>query len=228
MRYLGKLIGSLKEIFLVTIGQYILLFMTFVIFGEEKAIMVGSIILLLFQMGYIYWKLRKRKAIRRKGRYFPYVLLGIGIVTSFTMITWNQGMSNISQNDYPLILNILASGIVGPIYEEVLFRYSLIDKLEKFNKKRVVVILLASVIFGLAHTGLWKIWYGLIIGIINSFIYTKDKDLLKPIFIHMSANVFANMLVCYNVWIFFLAVILLIMSFLIIRRDNRVLERNNF
>ena len=122
--------------------------------------------------------------------------------------------------DFPIILNILCSCIIGPIFEEFLFRYDFIRRLERFNNNKMVITLLAGIIFGLLHTGTITIIYATIVGIINSYIYMKDKNIMNPIILHMAGNVLVSFLTGYNIVMLLLGLFLIIISYFIIRCDN--------
>lgn len=220
MKYLRKLFLALKEIFIMMILQYAILILCILTIGMDKSVIWGSILLLMFQVIYIICKSRNFKLGFRKNSYFPYILLGIGIATVYNMLLFKLGLGQSTTTDFPIILNIICSGIVGPIYEEVLFRYDLIKRLESFNSNKWVIILLASIIFGLCHTGITTIIYAIIVGTINSYIYIKDKDIMKPIMVHMAGNIFVNLLTKYNVMALLLGTALMIISYFTIRYDD--------
>ena len=220
MKYLWKLFLSLKEIFIMMILQYVILFLCFIIFGTEKSIIWGSIILMILQIVYIVWKSMNIKFSNKLTYYLPYVLIGIGITSVYNMIIFKMGLGQEVTTEFNIILNIICSGIVGPIFEEFLFRYDLIRRLEKFNSNKWIIIILSSIIFGLFHIGIITIIYAMIVGLINSYIYMKDKDIIKPIIIHMAANIFVNILTEYNIWILVFGIFLIVIGGLIIRNND--------
>lgn len=220
MKYIGNLFLSLKEVFVMMIVQYAILILTFVVFGENKAIIWSSIFFIILQIAYIAIKCKNVKLSIKNKSYFPYFLLGIGIATTLNIIIFKFVPPKEVTTDFPIILNILCSGIIGPIFEEFLFRYDLIRRIEKWTSNKWVIIIVSSIIFGLCHTGIITIIYAMIIGIINSYIYMKDKDIIKPIIMHMSANIFVNLLCSYNLTALILGTILIIISYFIIKYDD--------
>jgi len=202
------------------IFQYAILILTIVIFGIDKSIVLGSIFLMIIQIIYIVIKCRNIKLSLKTKSYFPYFLLGIGVSTVLNMIIFRVGPPRKVITDFPIILNVLCSGIIGPIFEEFLFRYDLIRRIEKWFSNKWIIILVSSIIFGICHTGITTIIYATIIGIINSYIYMKDKDIIKPIIIHMSGNIFVNLLCSYNLTTLILGIIVIIISYFIIKYDN--------
>ena len=220
MKYLGKLFLSLREIFILMIMQYTILIICVLTIGVDRSVILGSILLCIFEIIYIVWKGKKSKFRISNSSYFPYLLLGIGIAVVYNMIIFKMGLGHDVNMDFPIVLNIICSGIIGPIFEEILFRHDLIRRLEKFNTNFLVIIILSGVIFGLFHTGIVTIIYATIMGIINSYIYIKDKDIMKPIILHMAGNIFVNLLFGYNTLVLILGVILIILGLLMIRNND--------
>ena len=209
MKYIKNLFLSIREILLIMLIQYILLFGCILLFGTDKSIILGTIILSIFELIYIFIKLKNIK-LSFKHNYFPYMLLGISISIIYNMIIFKLGIK-FDITSIPLILDIIASGIIGPIFEEILFRYSLINKLSKFNNN-TLCILLSSFIFAICHNGITTIIYAFIIGLFNSYYYIKKKDILVPIIIHISANIVSSFLFDFNLYILILGIILFVIG----------------
>ena len=190
MKYLWKVFLSLKEIFIMIILQYIILFICYIVLGNYNSIIWGSIFLMIINIIYILYKSKGIKFSFKWKSYLPYTLIGIGISSIYNMVIFGIGLGNKVTTEFNIILNIICSGIIGPIFEEFLFRYDLIRRLDKFNSKKYVIILLSSIIFALFHTGITTIIYAFIVGLINSYLYMKDKDIIKPIIVHMAMNTF--------------------------------------
>ena len=223
MKYLCNLFLSLKEVILMIILQYAVLFFCFIVFGPENSIIIGTVILIILQIAYVIYKICIDKICDfdfKNTNYFPYVLLGIGISSVYNMIIFKLINPSDSTTSIPFFLNIICSGIVGPIFEEFLFRHDLIKRLYRFNSNKFVIIILASIIFGLFHTGTITIIYAIIIGIVNSYIYVNSRNIIKPIVVHMAANIFVNLLTGYNLNIMIFGLVLIIISYFIIKYNN--------
>lgn len=224
MKYLWNLLLSVREIFIVMFMQYIMLFICVFSMGVDKSILWGSIFLVSFEIIYIVWKM---SSIKRRGnhinfaifklRYFPYILIGIGINILYNMVIFKLGMEFDVTVNFPIIITIICSGIIGPIFEELLCKYDLIERLEKFNSNKFLIIIFSSIIFGIVHINMVSSIYGFIVGIVSSYFYMKDKDFAKPLIMHMAGNVTAIMLGGYNPIILILGIILTIIGFLIIK-----------
>lgn len=215
MQYIKKIVLSIKEILLILLIQYALLFSCILMLGTNKSIIIGTIILSLFELIYIFIKLKNIK-LTIKHNYFPYILLGLSISIIYNMIIFKLGIE-FEITNIPLILEILSSGIIGPIFEEVLFRYSLINKLSKYNSKYLTIIM-SSFIFAICHNNTITIIYAFIIGLFNSYFYIKKKDILVPIIIHIFSNIISSFLFSYNSYILILGIIMLIISLISSRK----------
>lgn len=216
MKYLKKLILSFKEIFFMFILQYAVLIACIVFFGKGRSIVIGTIIVCIVEILYVIFRIKNDKIVIERHNLFPYVLMGIGITTSYNMLLYAMKLGNKNIVDINIFLNIVASGIVGPIFEETLFRYSFINSLKKFNNQKMVIFI-SSLVFAICHTGITTCIYAFIIGIVNAYLYMEKKDILIPIVIHMSANIFVNILNSYNLYVLIIGIFLVILSTIIIR-----------
>ncbi len=219
MKYIKNLLLSLKEIFFVMICQYLILIITLWVLGIDKSLIWATIFLSLFQLLFSILKLHKKEIIYHKNSYFPYLLLGVSISTIYNMIILGLGKGFIPTEKVNILLVIISSGIIGPIFEEVIFRYVLINKLKNFNSTKTT-ILLSAIIFGLFHNNLITVIYAIVIGIVNALLYIKKKSLLPSILVHISANMMTQLLFDYNFFILILGCILFLLSLLIIKREE--------
>ena len=209
MQYIKNLFFSIQEIILIMLVQYILLLSCFFLYGLYKSIILGTIILSIFEIIYIVIKLNGNN-FSFKLNYFPYILIGTSLSIIYNMIIFKFGIK-FEVTNIPLIIEIIASGIIGPVFEEVLFRYSLVNKLSKFNSKNLCIIV-SSFIFAICHNTLITIIYAFIIGLFNSYFYIKKKDILVPITLHITANVMSCFLFGFNLYILILGFVLLILG----------------
>lgn len=219
MKYLKNLILSFKEIFLLFILQYVILIFCMFIFGMDKSIIIGSIFICIVEIIYVVFKYKDKKIKVDQCNLFPYILLGIGITTTYNMILFAMNLGNEVNTNINIVFNIICSGIVGPIFEETLFRYSFINYLKKFNSTKMSIII-SSIVFAICHTGITTIIYAFIIGLVNSYLYIKKKNILVPIVIHMSANIFVNVLNIFNPYILIIGIFLIVLSVTIIREGK--------
>lgn len=226
MKYLKELLISIKEIVIVYLLQYIFLigicFLYLIINKEGLEIFIsttGTILVCLVNVAIIIYFIRKRK-IRTKNisivSLYNYLFLGISIALFMNMFFFYFNQINEVTN-VNIYLIILSSGVIGPIIEEILFRYILLNKLLEFNNKKTAIIL-SSLIFALFHNSLTGIIYAFILGLILNIIYSKEKNILIPIIIHMGANVIVIFIFSFNFYILILSIMGLIINYLIIRK----------
>ena len=90
--------------------------------------------------------------------------------------------------------SIIATGILGPILEEFLFRGLVYNKLKTFNKKMTAIVL-TSIIFAIFHQSFIQILYTFCLSFVLIYSYEKFKTLKAPIIIHIASNII-NVFVC--------------------------------
>lgn len=221
MDYFKKFIYALKEIFIIYILEYIILFgssITYTLLGGKNItnfvtnyipyILVIFNIIIIFIIYKKYYK--KEKKISTK-RIIPLIMIGIFSATFMNMLIFKIGGAGTSVN-MNIILVILASGFIGPIMEELLFRYIYLNKLLKFNNENTS-IMISTFVFAILHGNLYNIIYAFVIGLILSKIYLKYKNITASIIVHISANLIVILLTNYNTYILIISLIGLIISY---------------
>ena len=217
MKYIIK---SSKEIIITYILNYLLIIITVLIYNylgynnlEYFITNILPIILITFYILTIIYLYKKNyineKSLSKK-EYFPLSILGISIATILNMIIFKLSPPTINIS-LPIIVSIISTGIIGPIYEEILFRYLLYNKFKnKYSIKKSILI--TTIIFSLIHLSPIKIIYAFILGLIMNISYERHKSILAPILIHISANTIVIFLYEYNTYILLLSIICLILS----------------
>ncbi|MFR7776387.1 MAG: lysostaphin resistance A-like protein [Bifidobacterium adolescentis] len=84
------------------------------------------------------------------------------------------------------IWNVVFLVIVGPIFEEWLFRKQLIDHTRKYGEK--TAILLSGLAFGLFHMNLFQFFYAFLLGLMFGYVYTRTSKLRYSMAMHMIIN----------------------------------------
>lgn len=84
------------------------------------------------------------------------------------------------------IWNVVFLVIVGPIFEEWLFRKQLIDHTRKYGEK--TAILLSGLAFGLFHMNLFQFFYAFLLGLMFGYVYTRTSKLHYSTAMHMIIN----------------------------------------
>lgn len=85
------------------------------------------------------------------------------------------------------IIKILASVVIGPIAEEILFRGFLFEIINK-RLKTVISAIITTLIFSVLHLNIVTCLFSLVVGIIFIYYYIKTKNLVVPIIIHSICN----------------------------------------
>ncbi len=96
-----------------------------------------------------------------------------------------NGVGDLLQGSSPLAV-LLVVVLIGPVMEELLFRYIITRRLLPYGEKTAV--LLSGLFFGLAHGNFYQFFYCFAIGALFSFIYVRTKSLLYPIILHILFN----------------------------------------
>ena len=93
-------------------------------------------------------------------------------------------------NNTHIMFNILVISIIGPIFEEIIFRKILIDRTIKYGAR--VSIILSAVIFALFHANLNQFFYALLMGGFFAYVYIKTGKIIYPILLHFFINIFGS------------------------------------
>lgn len=220
MTYLINLIKSLKELIITYLLQYILIIVSYIIYlslGKNNIqefinnycpyiIMIFYLLTII----YIYKKNKRIEPILPKTAYYPLVTIGISIACLLNMLIFLINTPNIITT-ISLPILFISSAVIGPIYEEIIFRYVILNRLKKFNSPKTSIII-NSLIFALVHMNPIKIAYAFILGLILNIVYQKYNNIMAPIFIHASANTAALFLNEFNIYILILSIIAFIIS----------------
>lgn len=221
---------SLKEIVVVYILQYIVILGSSYIYlsidpkGDVTGFLttMGYILLILFDIIvaiYLYLKNKRKEKKVKVTDYFPVVYLGIGMAVALNMLIFLFNLNN-EMADLNIYLAILSSGIIGPILEEMLFRYVFLNRLRNFFTTRNA-ILLSSLVFALLHGDIITMIYAFIMGFIFAYVYVKYDNIKVSIMCHISANTIVIFLTSFNIWILLLGLFGVWISIYLILRDNK-------
>jgi len=140
----------------------------------------------------IYKKYRKNNTFKINNLFIP-MLLGISISLTYNISLYSLNkilnFTNIFElSKLPIIVQIISSGICGPILEELIFRGIVYNKLKTFNKKSIAIIL-TSVIFGVIHNNIINCIYAFFVSFVLIYLYEKYKTLKAPMIMHMFLNI---------------------------------------
>lgn len=84
-------------------------------------------------------------------------------------------------------LSLLAVGVLGPMFEEILFRGLVFGELRKITKVRTAIFIQA-LIFGIYHMNVVQGSYAFVIGIMLGFIYYRSNSIYASMIVHITIN----------------------------------------
>lgn len=127
------------------------------------------------------------------------VILGLGmcylgnyLVNALGLIPLSKAYKEASASLYsmPFPFQLLASGLIIPVAEELIFRGMIFapirDKLPFFG-----AALLSALLFGLYHANIPQGVYAFFLGLTAAWLYERCKTIAAPYFFHASANIFS-------------------------------------
>lgn len=109
------------------------------------------------------------------------------------------------------ILRVITIGILAPVFEEMMFRKILIDRVAV--KGKFLAILTSGIFFGLMHGNFSQFFYATLLGFLFAYIYLETGNVLYTmglhIIINMSSSVLTLGLGAYNanrdsIWLLFI------------------------
>lgn len=225
--YIKKLLKSLIPLYILLLLNPILLFIIASVYATYNVDNLtnfinnyGGIILILTNIIYIIYIIKKHRIKVNKYNLidnYPKIYLFISIplfLNSLILLINNQKIPTIN-----IYIALFGSVIIGPILEELIFRYLIYNNLNKFNNKNTSIIL-SSLIFALVHNGFINIVYAFIIGTILTIIYSKNKNIKEVIILHMVANLMSLLIKEYNPIILISSFLCLIFSLYIIKMNK--------
>lgn len=225
--YIKKLLKSLIPLYILLLLNPILLFIIASVYATYNVDNLtnfinnyGGIILILTNIIYIIYIIKKNRIKVNKYNLidnYPKIYLFISIplfLNSLILLINNQKIPTIN-----IYIALFGSVIIGPILEELVFRYLIYNNLNKFNNKNTSIIL-SSLIFALVHNGFINIVYAFIIGTILTIIYSKNKNIKEVIILHMVANLMSLLIKEYNPIILISSFMCLIFSLYIIKMNK--------
>lgn len=90
-----------------------------------------------------------------------------------------------------LSVMVILYGLVTPVAEEILFRYLTYGFLFKKTGRQVLSVVLTAAIFGIYHLNPVQMLYGFLMGLVITYGYARERNILIPILAHSAANIVA-------------------------------------
>ncbi len=114
------------------------------------------------------------------------------LISMSPLVELSNGYQEATTNLYggPMIFEILASGLVVPIVEELLYRGVVYQRLKR-DFPKVLSILLSALIFGIIHYNLVQSLYAFLLGIVFALFLEQSGHMYGAVIGHMTANLIA-------------------------------------
>ena len=189
--------------------------------SKSLLIILITVIIFIPLLYKVFKKFKIKTDFKLKDMFIP-ITLGVTISLIYNIILFYLNNLFYFTNSFeissiPIIVQIICSGIFGPILEELVFRGIVYNKLKTFNKKNIAIIL-TSIIFALFHTDIVNAIYAFIVSFVLVYIYDKYKSLKAPIIMHMSLNItiilmlnlIINNFIVFNLYLLIISIIILL------------------
>lgn len=141
------------------------------------------------------WAMKAEEFLRLLVMCVPVMVLGSMIGNIFSSIisrgTATNSVSEMVESSDPWLLLIFVV-IIGPIFEEWMFRDQIISRLRRYGEK--TAILFSALAFALFHTNFYQFFYAFGLGLILGYVYTRTSQLRYSIIMHMCVNAFGSLL----------------------------------
>lgn len=169
----------------------------------------------------VFKKYKKENSFKLKDIVLP-IILGITVSLIYNIILFQLNnlfhfTNKFEISSIPIIVQIICSGILGPILEELVFRGIVYNKLKTFNNYKVSIIL-TSIIFALFHSNIIDSIYAFIVSFVLIYVYEKYRTLKAPILMHIGLNttiiLMLNLIIknyiVFNLYLFIVSIIILL------------------
>ncbi len=115
-------------------------------------------------------------------------IISLGISALISVLTGKSLLNpiNAAIQNSNIIMTFISTVIIAPLGEEFLFRYLPYKKLSKYGDKSYILV--TALFFGLFHMNLFQIIYAFLLGIILAYMYSRTKNMVYNISLHMIIN----------------------------------------
>lgn len=212
----------LKDIifsYLVLYVSIIVLILGYVLIGDNTglinnidAVYKYSIVLMgLLVIPLSIYLYKKNKRSEEKVKYLKiliFIILGISLSIAYNMIVFDY-IKDKEVFDTNIYVLIIYSVILGSIFEEILFRYTALNKArERYTLWQSIIMI--SLVFALLHSGLINMIYAFILGLLVSYVYVNNGNILYPMVMHIAANGTSLFINNFNIYLLIISLIVII------------------
>lgn len=197
----SQLVFTLMEILLNHLGIEESIEVTYLLNAFSLYIVAFLLVKLLLRKVENVEQKPKVKLTFKKFMWYLFVAYGIGIFCAtftneiITLISkvcnkeFSDRVEEIMSNSTPIPL-ILFVAIIGPIFEELIFRGLLLKKLRVYGDKTAIIY--TSIAFGLFHTNISQILFAAVIGVVLGYVVCKTNNIKYSIMIHIIINMLSS------------------------------------
>jgi len=83
-------------------------------------------------------------------------------------------------------VRLLVAVILGPLFEELVFRKLLIDRMNIYGER--LAVFTSALIFGLFHGNLTQFFYAYLLGLVFGYVYLRSGNLIYSFILHAAVN----------------------------------------
>jgi membrane protease YdiL (CAAX protease family) len=118
-----------------------------------------------------------------------FITIAISIIKGGELI--NPAAEAIMNESY--IISLIYAAILAPLFEELIFRKLLLNKLRRFGD--VPAILMTGFAFGLFHFNFMQFFYAAVLGFLFAYITIRTNTIRYSIILHMMINLVGTVFV---------------------------------
>lgn len=160
--------------------------------GNNQIYIVGIISLIFIPLLISEYKKYKKENNKSKIQISYLLLVGIIVSLIYNIFAYYMNdfifKTNLFNENNHILITLLATGVLGPIIEELMFRGIIYNEFKnKFTNMQA--ILLTTTFFAIIHFNIFQMVYAFAIGFILIFVYEKYKTIKAPIILHMMSNI---------------------------------------
>ena len=136
-----------------------------------------------------------RKFDMKPGQFFKLLIMcfplmyGGSLIGNMLAALLSGGKASNSVSDLAMqfdVWNVVFLVILGPLFEEWIFRKELISRTRKYGEKTAIVF--SALFFGLVHMNLFQFFYAFALGLMFGYVYVRTSKLRYSVAMHMIVN----------------------------------------
>lgn len=124
-------------------------------------------------------------------------LLGFAVNSGVTLLVGKTPDNYVSNmiSETSLYYNVIVVGIMAPVWEEILFRRMIIDRMNRLGDRPAIFT--SALIFALVHGNFYQCFYAFAVGLVLGYIYVRTGKIRWTILLHILLNMLFGVLPTY-------------------------------